>query len=489
MEHIPLLMVAVYGVAVTAAGAWFARRARTDRQWTVAGGGLGVTMLAVGLAGTRIGGAGTYGVAGNVMAGGVWHFWWYGAATFVALATVGLFFAGAFRRLRLQTVGELFWLRFESRRGQAVTSLCVQTLYLVVNVIEPYVIGAILRSLTGISMAWAVTIGAIVLVSYTAAGGLWGAAVTNLIHSVVIITGFLAVAGLGIRHLGGWEAMTTAIDRQLLASGADTAAWWDPVGGGLLAILGMLFAAAIHTPAASIYVNFSTAARSSRALLPGFLLGALLAGCMPVLAGVIGMQALARFGPGAGLSGYTNITALAVEINPWLGGLALAAVLAAVISSGGPVLLSSATMFVRDWLPGSRAWTSERKLAAYRVTTVVYGALAAVLAWFAARAGLSLLDMLLVGYAMVVPPGIAVAFILYWRRTTEAGAFWGMTSGFAAGVVWYFAFHRATGIDPSHITTIVPLVVIPAVSLLTRDAPELVARFQARLEGRAEEPA
>jgi len=482
-------MVAVYGIAVTAAGAWFATRARTGRQWTVAGGGLGVTMLAVGLAGTRIGGAGTYGVAGNVITGGVWHFWWYGAATFIALATVGLFFARAFRRLRLQTVGELFWLRFESRRGQAITSLCVQTLYLAVNVIEPYVIGAILRSLTGISMAWAVAIGAVVLVSYTAAGGLWGAAVTNLIHSIVIITGFLAVALLGVRHLGGWEAMTAAIDERLLASGIDGAGWWDPVGGGLLPIAGMLFAAAIHTPAASIYVNFSTAARSSRALVPGFLLGALLAGCMPILAGIIGMQALARYGTGAGLSGYTNITALAVEINPWLGGLALAAVLAAVISSGGPVLLSSATMFVRDWLPASRGWTSERRLRAYRITTVVYGALAAVLAWFAARAGLSLLDMLLVGYAMVVPPGIAVACILYWRRTTEAGAFWGIAIGYAAGVVWYLAFHRSTGIDPSHITTVIPLVVIPVVSLLTRDAPDLEPRFRARMVESAGEPA
>ncbi|HSC27651.1 MAG TPA: hypothetical protein VLD67_10275 [Vicinamibacterales bacterium] len=483
MDQIPLFVVAAYAVGVTVVGAWFARRTTTGRQWTVAGGGLGAGMLAVGLAGTRIGGAGTYGVAGNVITGGVWNLWWYGAATFAALATVGLFFAHPYRRLRLQTVGEIFWLRFGSRRGQVVTSLSVQTLYLAVNVIEPYVIGAILRSLTGISMAWGVTIGAVVLVSYTALGGLWGAAATNLIHSIVIIAGFLIVAVLGVRHLGGWNAMSQAIDDRLLAAGTDAASWWSPTGAGWMPIAGMIFAAAIHTPAASIYANFSTAARSSRLLIPGFLLGGLLAGCMPLLAGLIGMQALARFGSDGGLSGYSNITALAVEINPWLGGLALAAVLAAVISSGGPVLLSSATMFVRDWLPASRHWQPDRKLRAYRITTVVYGTLSAALAWIAAREGLSLLNLLLVGYAMVVPPGIAIAFLLYWPRTTEAGAFWGTASGYVAGVAWYLLFYQSTGIDPSHLTTVVPLLVIPLLSLLTRDEPVLLERFHVLLAG------
>ena len=30
--------------------------------------------------------------------------------------------------------------------------------------------------------------------------------------------------------------------------------------------------------------------------------------------------------------------------------------------------------------------------------------------------------MLLFGFAMVVPPAVAIGYILYWRRTTEAGA-------------------------------------------------------------------
>jgi SSS family solute:Na+ symporter len=266
--------------------------------------------------------------------------------------------------------------------------------------------------------------------------------------------------------------MRAAIDMQLAVAGRDVATWWNLVGGGWMAAIGMVFAAVIHTPAASIYVNFSSAARSPRTLLPGFMLAALAAGVMPACAGLIGMQALARYGTAGGPTGYAAVTAMALEISPWIGGVALAAVLAAVISSGGPVLLSSATMLVRDWIPASRRWNPARALRAYRITTVLYGVLAAGLAWVAAQSDVSLLRLLLIGYAMVVPPGIAVAFLLYWRRTTESGAFWGMALGYASAVVWYLAFYDRTGIDPSHPATLVPLLVVPVVSLGTAAQPE-----------------
>src|SRR5918999_1922780 len=102
---------------------------------------------------------------------------------------------------------------------------------------------------------------------------------------------------------------------------------------------------------------------------------------MPFLAGIIGIETLAKYGAAAQLSSYQTLTRLAIDINPWIGGIALAAVLAAVVSSGGPILLSSATMLVRDWIPSSAGWDPQRRLRAYRTTTVAYGMLAALVAW------------------------------------------------------------------------------------------------------------
>jgi SSS family solute:Na+ symporter len=482
---IALAMIAAYLAGTTLVGILMLRRSRGGDDWAVAGGRMGVLMIAVGIAGTRVGGAATYGVAGDVITGGVWSMW-YAVNTFLALALVGIFYAVPYRRLGIQTVGEVFLHRFGSRRCQWLTSLCVQMEYLIVNIIEPYVIGRILSAMTGLPFGVAVLLSGGIIVTYTATGGIWGSAATNLIHCVAILFGLSAVAVAGIGHLGGWDAITTAVNAALASSTATTtaASWWSIAGAGWLPVVGMFFAATMHTPAASVYVNFAAAGRDERDVRRAFILGGLIAMPMPFLAGIIGIETLAKYGAAAQLASYQTLTRLALDINPWVGGLALAAVLAAVVSSGGPILLSSATMFVRDWIPASKKWDQSQRLRAYRTTTIVYGMAAAVIAWLGPIG--SILDLLLFGFAMVVPPSIAVTYLLYWKRTTEEGAFYGMVLGFAGGLIWYALTHfvfpeQGEVIDPSYPTTLIPLVAVPAISLLTRERVEGREAFYARL--------
>ena len=498
MDYIAVATIALYLGGMTAVGAFMVRKSRSSVEWAVAGGGMSGALVAFALAGTRIGGAGTYGVAGAVIDGGVWNMWWYGISSFTAMAFVGVFFAVYYRRLGLQTVAELFAVRFGSRRCQWFTSFCVQTEHAIINVIEAYVIGVILSSLTPLTMLQGVLIAAAVFSAYVSLGGIWGTAVTNVIHSVVILVSLLAVGGLGVRDMGGWDSVTLQVNASLAASPRySQSAWWGFAGAGWLPAFGMLFSAVIHTPAVSIYANYSTATRSERSLAPAFIVGGMIAALMPILAGVIGILAVARYGLDAGLAGYGNITTIASEISPVMGGVAIAAVLAAVISSGGPFLLASATMLVRDWMPSTAAYSSERRLRMYRVVTICYALLAALVAWsLATRTDMSILDLLLFGFAMVVPPAISVAFTLYWRRTTEVGAFWGMLTGYVGGGVWLLLIKWAlwidlqapqgatplrelwvflltrdgVGLDPSYVTTVIPLIAVPVVSLLTRSS-------------------
>jgi Na+/proline symporter len=462
----PLTVVIAYLVFTTALGIALGRRARSARDWAVAGGSMGTFMLAAAIAGTRIGGAGIYGVAGDVITGGVWNSVWYAISTFLALLVVGLWFAIPYRRLGLQTVGEAFTRRFGSRRNQTLTSLCVQTEYLIVDVIEVYVIASLLTFMTGMSVPLATACAVVVLVSYTAFGGLWGAAYTNLIHVAVIVAGLGAVALLGISSFGGWAEVTTAVGHKLAAAGRDESSFWSFAGQGFVPIVAMVFSAVIHTPAASVYANFSTAARTEGALPRTFVFAGLAAGLMPLLAGLIGVLTLARYGAAKGLSGYATITTFATETSPWLGGLAIAAILAAVVSTGGPILLSSAILFVRDWMPARVTATPGGTLRAYRLATVAYGVVSGFLSLLVVKSGISLLSLLLFGYATVVPPAIALFFLIYWKRTTEASAFWGMTLGYAASVVSYAMVRMGvSNWDPSYASTLVPLVAIPLIAL------------------------
>ena len=464
----PLAVVIAYLILTTGLGIALGRRAKSARDWAVAGGSMGTVMLAAAIAGTRIGGAGIYGVAGDVITGGVWNSIWYAISTFLALTVVGLWFAIPYRRLGLQTVGEAFTRRFGSSRNQKLTSLCVQTEYLIVDVIEVYVIASLLTFMTGMSVPMATACAVVVLVSYTAFGGLWGAAYTNLIHVAVIIVGLGAVAILGTSSFGGWAEVSQAVGERLALSGRDVVSFWSVAGQGFVPIVAMVFSAVIHTPAASIYANFSSAAREESQLPRTFVLAGLAAALMPLLAGIIGVLTLARYGAAKGLSGYAIITTFATETSPWLGGMAVAAILAAVVSTGGPILLSSATLFVRDWMSARVTATPEGTLRAYRIATVAYGVVSGFLSLLVMKSGISLLSLLLFGYATVVPPAIAMFFLLYWRRTTEASAFWGMGLRYVASVVSYALVRLGISTwDPSYASTLVPLVAIPLLALAT----------------------
>lgn len=479
--------VIILYIAIFAAFGFYLNRKKTSaNDWAIAGSSLGILMIAAGAAGTRIGGAGTYGVAGDVVAEGIGHIW-YSVNSFAALCLVGLFFVIPYRRLKVVSVGQVFDYRFGSYRCQWLTSLCVQAEYLVVNIVEPYIIGSIVSGVTGIPFPIGVAIGGFLIISFTVSGGLKGTAIANIIHCSVIILGLLLVGLVVMSDLGGWGAVVQLTSEQLSKVDADETAWWSFTGIGIATVIAMFISATIHTPAASVYANYASSAKKESYLIPGFFLAGVIAALMPLVAGFIGILTMATYGSESGLSSYLNIAQLAIDSGPILGGIALAAVLAAVISSGAPILLASATMFVNDWVPGSKNFTSDQKLLAYKIVTVVYGTVAALIAWLGNIS--SVLGLVLLGFAMVVPPAVAVAFVLYWRRTSEKAAFWGMATGFAGGaVVWLFNTlfdgpenATANGFaqwwyelitylgewrDPSFVTLALPLIVIPVVTIL-----------------------
>ena len=479
-------VIIAYLAFFAAAGLYLNRSNASSSDWDIGGGTLGIAMLAAGIAGTRIGGAGTYGVAGDVISEGIGHLW-YGANSFAALFLVGIFFAIPYRRLKLVSVGQAFDFRFGSYRCQWLTSLCVQAEYLIVNIIEPYIIGSIVSGVTGIPFGLGVLIGAVVIISFTVFGGLRGTAITNIVHCSVIIFGLLLVGLIVMNNMGGWDSVLERADAMLAVAGTNEVRWWSFTGIGWATIIALFISATIHTPAASVYANYASSAARQEYLIPGFFLAGIIAALMPLVAGFIGILTMATYGVDSGLTSYLNIAQLAMDSGQILGGIALAAVLAAVISSGAPILLASATMFVNDWVPGSKNFSSDKKLKAYKIVTVVYGSTAAVIAWLGNIT--SVLQLLLLGFAMVVPPAIAIGYVLYWKRTTEAAAFWGIATGFAGGLImWLFntlfdgAENATAGgfaqwwhelivylgewADPSFLTLMLPLVIIPVVSLL-----------------------
>lgn len=489
---ISAVVILLYLVLFAGIGIFLSRNNKSSADWAIGGGTLGIAMLAAGVAGTRIGGAGTYGVAGDVISEGLGHLW-YSVNSFAALFLVGLFFAIPYRKLKVVSVGQVFDFRWGSRRCQWLTSLCVQAEYLVVNIIEPYVIGSIVSGVTGLPFVVGVAMGGFTIVLFTVMGGLKGTAITNVVHCTVIILGLGLVGYVAMQNIGGWEQVVSQANAALETSGKDEAKWWSFTGIGLATIIALFISATIHTPGASVYANYASSAGKEEYLIPGFFLAGVIAAIMPLVAGFIGVLTMATYGADSGLSSYLNIAQLAIDTGPILGGIALAAVLAAVISSGAPILLASSTMFVNDWIPASKNYSDEKKLKAYKIVTVIYGSSAAVIAYVGNIT--SVLQLLLLGFAMVVPPAIAVTYVFYWKKTTEFAAFWGMVAGFGGGLImwlfntlfdgaenataggfaqWWYELINMLGEwrDPSFLTLMLPLIIIPLLTIFYPNSAE-----------------
>ena len=480
------IVVALYLSLFIALGFYLNRKNASGSDWAIGGGTLTLFMLVAGIAGTRIGGVGTYGVTGDVIAEGLGHFW-FGANLFSALLLVGLFYAIPYRRLKVISVGQVFERRFSSYRCQWLTSLCIQTEYLIINIIEPYVIGLIINGLTGIPLVVGIIIGGLLIIGFTVTGGMKGVAATNIIHCFVIFFGLLFVGLVAMGNIGGWEEVINQASAKLQESGKDEVAWWSFTGIGVATLIALFISATVHTPSVSIYANMANSVAKEEYLIKGFIMAGIFCCLVAWIAGFIGILTMATYGPESGLSSYRNITQLAVDTGPILGGIALAAVVAAVISTGAPVLLASATMFVNDWLPSVKKLSSEKQLRAYKVIAIVYG----LIGTFIASLGYigSILKLLLLAYAFVVPPAVAVTFVIYWKKTSERAVFWGIALGFGSGMImWLFNtlfdaeenanaggfgqwWHELISYlkewsDPSFLTLLVPMIVIPIVTLI-----------------------
>ena len=288
-------------------------------------------------------------------------------------------------------------------------------------------------------------------------------------------------------NIGGWEEGVNQASAQLQESGKDEVTWWSFTGIGVATLIALFISATVHTPSVSIYANMANSVAKEDYLIKGFIMAGIFCCLVAWIAGFIGILTMATYGPESGLSSYRNITQLAVDTGPILGGIALAAVVAAVISTGAPVLLASATMFVNDWLPSVKKLSSEKQLRAYKVIAIVYGLIGTFIACLGYIG--SILKLLLLAYAFVVPPAVAVTFVIYWKKTSERAVFWGIALGSGSGMImwlfntlfdgeenanaggfaqWWYELisYLKEWSDPSFLTLLVPVIVIPIVTLI-----------------------
>jgi sodium/proline symporter len=122
--------------------------------------------------------------------------------------------------------------------------------------------------------------------------------------------------------------------------------------------------------------------------------------------------------------------------NPWVAGVLLAAVLAAIMSTVSSQLLVSSSAIAEDfWKRIFRKEAGERELLnAGRFSVLVISVIAMLLALDRESTVLALVAYAWAGFGAAFGP--VVLFSLFWGRMTRNGALAGMVSGAATVIAW-----------------------------------------------------
>jgi len=318
------------------------------------------------------------------------------------------------------------WLRILS----VVVILTMVTTYLAAQLVAT---GKAFQAFLGMSYAGGVLLGAAITLFYTTVGGFKAVAYTDLLQGVLMAAGLVTLAVVGIIAAGGWLPLMgqlQEIDPALLL----------PMGSHGLSVPGLISAAGFigvglaFLGAPQLLVRFM-AARSEQEIVSGSVVAVFCIILFDVGAVFAGMAGRVLF-PGL-KDAETVMPRMSADLfPPFITGIFVVIVLAAIMSTVDSLLILASSAVVRDLVQKLiRPALSERRLTRCgQWTTVVLGALAIpfalaqvqVIFWFVLFAWS--------GLATAFAPVVLCA--LFWKRTTLPGAVVGMAGGFLTTILW-----------------------------------------------------
>lgn len=432
-----LIIVFAYFFIVVLLGVFAMRKAKGSEGLLVAGRKLGVMFVSVTIASEYMGGLGTIGTAEVAFTDGMGVIW-YHIASACGLMVFGYLFSHYYRKYNVVTVPEYLYYLFDIKSWK-MSSILNVVAYWIFTLIQMTAMGALVSSITGFSLSWCAAISGIIMTFYVLAGGMWSVAFTSVLFMVTI--------GLAI-PLSFWWVMTkelpllsvsggmggfSGIAEALSQIGSDPAHMLSPFSLGPMKVVGYFLGGLLGIPAAQATVNYSFGARNWKVARLAPFLAAILILPLSIWTGSMGLFAK--------VAGLTDIPKLALgktlmHINPIIGGLGLAGIFAALVSTVAGILFGCSSIMAKDiwkrWLHPNASDEYEEKWT--RLWILIIGVSSALGAMTLPK----ILHQAYFVYAIRSSLAICVAFGIWWKRSHPDAAFWSMLASLVGGTMYQF---------------------------------------------------
>jgi solute:Na+ symporter, SSS family len=417
--------VAAYFLATIGIGLWAAQRVHNAKDYLVAGRSLPLYMNMAVVFATWFGAETVLSVSATFSRDGLGGIVADPFGASFCLIFVALFFARAFYRMDLLTIGDFYRKRY-SKPVEVITSVAITASYLGWTSAQLTALGLVFSVLSGgaIGLSTGILIGAAIVLVYTIWGGMWSVALTDLFQTVIILIGLTAVAFL-VGGMAGGPAKVIAA-----AAEAGKFEFW-PKGGAkewLWFLAAWMTLAIGSIPQQDVFQRV-TSAKDERTAVRGSLFGGIAYFGFAFVPMFIAYSALV-IDPGfAELFKSEDereiqriLPNLVLERTPmWAQVLFFGALLSAILSTSAGALLAPTALFTENIVRPFAPRLGDRQfLLLLRIVLVLF-TLAALL--FALNSKSTMYEMVQNAYKVTLVSCIVpLAAGIYWKRASGAGA-------------------------------------------------------------------
>ena len=462
--------ILLYLAVIVGIGVLQRHRVQSLEDFALAGRSLSGPMLLGTLFATFIGGATVVGWTGSFYVLGV-DWWFSGLGALLGIAAAAFFLARRFREAEQFTVPDMLGLRY-GNPARVLGSVLIIFGDIAVIAVQVIAMTGTLVAFTDLSRPLAMLLSVVSFTLISLFGGMRGVALTDALQAAFILAGlslgaWFILGGGGVAGVPG-EGLGAGIRDRLASLPPELL---RPLGTSTVLEVAGFAVAAFGITAVSQSIIFSrvfsardpdTARRALFWLIPAALVGYF-------LVSVLGMGARAILGEGVPAS---DVFAVAVGslIPPVAGGVLIAVVVSAIVTSSNSILLSASVNLTRDLVqPLAGPARSNRSMMRVGQWAVGVFALAALLvAWVMP----DIVTAVVFAYTMYSAGLLVPLYAGYlWRGASPAGGVAGIVGGGGTALAWYLAG------SPFGVPAMLPAVAVSAVLLLAasllRPAPSV----------------
>lgn len=432
--NIYMIVVALYFVGVTLIGS-FTRKVATKSasDYLIAGRNMGIIVCSVVVAAEWLGGMSTIGVSEKSFNTMTLQPILYNFSTALGMIIIGFTVASHYRKREVHTVSEMLESLF-GNKTRKISAIAFLIAYIVLAYVQLQTCAGVLAPLFQVSWNVALVVSAVIITFYTYFGGMHALAITGIVYLITMFFGIGTAFIVGINNVGGFMAL----QEKLLALGSPENPF-NPFSGDLSGSAELLIGGILGGMAAQASIQPIFGAKDVPTAKYASVLAAFFVAPFGVMTGFLGL--IAKTGiyfPAQGINAKMAMTTLLTTpefIHPLLGSFALAGILAAILSTVGPVNFAVVTIAAKDIYHGfiNPQADDAKIVATARKLVVIVSIVTLPLAVLMKGA---VLDMAYISYAVRAIGAIVIVLGIYGRKLITPN---GVNASFFIGLIVIFA--------------------------------------------------